>query len=131
MKTENNLAMEKQATKKVMAPPIQDVVSRLSDMIGAKFVAYATSVSEPQVIQEWINGRTTPPNDTETKLRLTYRVSKILYDRFCDRDTLQAWFQGKNPDLGDHCAVVMIRLAEDPSKLEYQLVSAAQTFAAK
>jgi hypothetical protein len=131
MKKENKFAMQEQATKTQMASPIQDVVSRLSDMIGAKFVAYATSVTEPRVVQEWMNGKTVPPGDTETKLRLTYRVSEIVYERFHDRDMLQAWLQGKNPDLDDRSAVVMIRLADDPSKLEFQLVSAAQTFAAR
>lgn len=131
MKRDNNFAMEEQATKTLMAPPIQEIVSSLSEMIGAKFVAYATSVTEPHVIQEWMNGKALPPGEAETRLRLTYRVSKIVYERFHDRDMLQAWLQGKNPDLDDGSAVVMIRLADDPSKFEVQLVSAAQTFAAK
>ncbi len=72
-----------------------------------------------------------PPRETEARLRLTHRVSKIVYDRYRDRDTLQAWLQGKNPDLGDRSAMVMIRLAEDPLKLEPELTSAAETFASK
>ena len=125
-------AMQEQATKLAKeSPPIQDIVSQLSEMIGPKFVAYATSVTEPYVIQDWINGKTAPSGETETRLRLAYKVAKIVHDRFPDRDTLQAWLQGKNPDLNDRSAVVMIRLAENPSKLEFELVSAAQTFAAK
>jgi hypothetical protein len=128
-----SLWMEEQATKraKESSVPIHEIVAQLSDMIGPKFVAYATSVTEPYVIQDWINGKTVPPGDAEGRIRLTYAVSKIVNDRFHDRDTLQAWLQGKNPDLNDRSAVVMIRLAEDPSKVEFELISAAQTFAAK
>jgi hypothetical protein len=125
--------MEEQATKRAKEPavPIGEVVTQLSEMIGPKFVAYTTSVTEPYVIQDWISGKTIPPRDAEDRLRLTYQVSKIVYDRFHDRDTLQAWLQGKNPDLNDRSAAVMIRIAEDPSKLEFELISAAHTFASK
>jgi hypothetical protein len=125
--------MEQQATKraKESTMPINEIVSELSEMLGPKFVAYATSVTEPYVIQDWINGKSSPSGDTETRLRLTHKVSKIVDDRFHDRDTLQAWLQGKNPDLNDRSAIVMIRLANDPNEPEFELVSAAQTFAAK
>ncbi len=111
--------------------PIPELVSQLSEMIGAKFVAYATSITEPYIIQDWINGKTVPTGEIESRLRLTYKVSKIVHDRFPDQDTLQAWLQGKNPDLNDRSAVVMIRQAQDPADLELELISAAQTFAAK
>jgi hypothetical protein len=125
--------VQEQATKRAKESrmPINEIVSQLSEMIGPKFVAYATSVTEPYVIQDWINGKSFPSSDTETRLRLTYKVSKILDDRFHDRDTLQAWLQGKNPDLNDQSAIVMIRLAKDPNEPEFELVSAAQTFASK
>jgi hypothetical protein len=125
--------MEEQATKRAKEPlmPVSEIVSQLSEMIGPKFVAYATSVTEPYVIQDWINGKTVPSDETESRLRLAYKVSKIVNDRFHDRDTLQAWLQGKNPDLNDRSAIVMIRLAEDPAGSEFELVSAAQSFAAK
>ena len=129
----NRRTVQEQATKRAKESPmpIQEIVSQLSEMIGPKFVAYATSVSEPYVIQDWINGKTVPSDETERRLRLTYKVSKIVHDRYPDLDTLQAWLQGKNPDLNDRSAVVMIRLAEDPSKFESELIWAAQTFAAK
>ncbi len=111
--------------------PISEIVSELSEMIGPKFVAYATSITEPYIIEDWIKGKSAPSGDTEIRLRLTYKVSKIVNERFHDRDTLQAWLQGKNPDLNDRSAIVMIRLAEDPAEPEFELVSAAQTFAAK
>jgi hypothetical protein len=125
--------MEEQATKRARERivPINDIVSQLSEMIGPKFVAYATSVTEPYVIQDWITGKAVPSGEAETRLRLTYKVSKIVHDRFPDRDTLQAWLQGKNPDLNDRSAIVMIRLAKDPSESEFELVSAARTFASK
>ena len=83
-------------------------------MIGPKFVAYATSITEPYIIEDWIKGKSAPSGDTEIRLRLTYKVSKIVNERFHDRDTLQASLQGKNPeDLNDRSAIVMIRLAED------------------
>ena len=63
---DNRISMEEQATKRAKAPlmPVSEIVSQLSEMIGPKFVAYATSVTEPYVIQDWINGKTVPSDET-------------------------------------------------------------------
>ncbi len=102
-------------------------------MIGRKFIAYMTSVNESHVIEGliegWISGNAVPPRITAERLRLAHKVSKVVSGRF-DKDTVQAWLQGKNPDLDDRAVLVMIREAADPSGLEAELVSAAQQFAA-
>jgi hypothetical protein len=110
--------------------PIAEVVSELADMIGRKFIAYMTSVNEAQVIERWINGTVTPPDLTEERLRLAHKISKVVSSR-CDKDTVQAWLQGKNPDLNDQTVLVMIREEAEPSTLEAELVSAAEQFSAK
>ncbi len=111
--------------------PMPELTASLSDMIGAKFIAYATSEKSPQVIESWINGSSTPSLQTQERLRLTYKVSKIVYDKFGTRDMVQAWLQGKNPDLNDNAAVVMIRNEENPGRLDAELTAAAELFAAK
>ncbi len=99
-------------------------------MIARKFIAYMTSVNEAHEIERWINGTVVPSGSTEGRLRLAYKVSKLLSDRV-DKDTLQAWLQGKNPDLNDQVVLIMIREAADPLSLEAELVSAVQAFSAK
>lgn len=111
--------------------PIEEIVAELSQIIGPKFTAYVASVEEPELIEKWTLGIAAPSDIIQSRLRLTYRVSKVINDHYQDRDTVQAWLQGKNPDLGDKVAMVMIRTGEDPDRLESVLVSAAQRFIEK
>jgi hypothetical protein len=118
------------ATKKKHMP-IPELTSTLADMIGPKFVAYATSETNPSVIEGWINGSSLPSAESQERLRLTYKISKIVHDKFGTRDMVQAWLQGKNPDLNDNSAVILIRNSENPAALEAELTAAAELFAAK
>jgi len=123
--------MSTAATRGREIMPIPELTASLADMIGPKFVAYATSEKTPEVIESWITGSSTPSLQTQERLRLTYKVSKIVHDKFGTRDMVQAWLQGKNPDLNDNAAVVMIRTEENPARLEAELTAAAELFAAK
>jgi len=111
--------------------PIPELTASLADMIGPKFVAYATSETSPEVIESWISGSATPSLQTQERLRLTHKVSKIVHDKFGTRDMVQAWLQGKSPCLNDNAAVVMIRTEENPARLEAELTAAAELFAAQ
>jgi hypothetical protein len=87
---------------------IGTVTRELSDILGAKLVAYIGCVKETRAVREWSEGKRTPQGDTPERLRLAYTIAKSIADSD-GRETAQAWFQGLNPLLGDRSPASLLR----------------------
>ena len=61
------------------------------------------------------------------RLRTSYYVAGILIERESAK-TIQAWFQGMNPELGDQSPAALLRV-EALDEIGPKVVSAARSFA--
>lgn len=83
-----------------MKQPIDEVVGTLRELLGAKLLAYVAGVSATRVVREWADGIRHPNSSTEVKLRLIFRIARMI-ERSEGAAVVPTWFQGMNPHLGD------------------------------
>lgn len=104
------------------------LVMHLRDVLGAKLVAYLGSVKETRAVRQWADGERVPSSEVMTRLRHSYHVAALLTERD-SRSTVQAWFQGMNPQLDDIPPARLLRegLLEDVAP---KVLAAARAFTA-
>lgn len=100
----NDVACHREA----MRMSFPELVSALRDMLGAKLVAYISSVGETRAIRQWAEGGRAPNKTTQKRLRLAYQAAKCIAD-VDGSATAQAWFQGLNPLLDDVSPARLLR----------------------
>lgn len=105
-----------------------ELVTHLRDILGAKLVAYLGSVKETRAVRQWADGERAPSAEVMTRLRHAYHVAALLAERDA-RGTVQAWFQGMNPQLDDVPPARLLRegLLDDVAP---KVLAAARAFAA-
>lgn len=77
-----------------------DVVRSLRNNLGAKLVAYLSEVPDTAALNRWVTGAATPSARILARLQAASHAAGTLLRRD-DQRTVQAWFQGTNPQLGD------------------------------
>lgn len=103
------------------------IVTGLRDILGAQLVAYLGRVSNTRSVREWAEGSRAPGADVVQRLRTAYYVVGILMERERAK-TVQAWFQGMNPELGDQSPAALLR-TEPLDEIGPMVISAARSFA--
>ena len=78
----------------------------LREILGAQLVAYVGRV-DSRSVREWAEGSRAPGADVIQRLRTSYYVAGILVERESAK-TIQAWFQGMNPQLGDQFPAALL-----------------------
>ncbi len=93
--------------------PINVIVRKLTDVLGAQLVAYIGSLDDARVVRRWMSPRPAPTltKDIQDRLRFAYSVAKCLADSD-GAETAQAWFQGENPMLGNNSPAELIRTGD-------------------
>jgi hypothetical protein len=85
-----------------------EVVTELREGLGARLVAYLAGVGETRAVNEWAEGRRTPADETQQRLRFALRITIPLVA--ADSPAIaQAWFQGLNPQLDDRSPARLLR----------------------
>jgi hypothetical protein len=104
-----------------------EIVFGLREILGARLVAYISSVSSTQPIGEWANCTNEPSLEKLERLRTAYSIAMLL----CEREgaaTVQSWFQGMNPRLGDQAPARVLR--DQPIGVALpEVMTAARSFA--
>lgn len=108
--------------------PADELVSRLSDALGAKLVAYTASLKETRTVAEWASGDSKPSLETEARLRIAYRVVTLLQETN-SITVVQQWLQGRNELLGGRAPVRLLR-DSNLEEFESAVVAAVRAFAA-
>lgn len=103
------------------------IVTGLRDILGAQLVAYLGRVSNTRSVREWADGSRAPGADVVQRLRTAYYVAGILSERET-ATTVQAWFQGMNPEFGDQSPAALLR-SERLDVTGPKIVAAARSFA--
>ena len=107
--------------------PLNFVVKELTDLLGARLVAYIACVTETRAVHEWAReGRTPRDPVIPERLRLALRVAKVISGHDSPQ-VAQAWFQGLNPQLGDRSPARLLREGE-LSEVGPDIILAARAF---
>jgi len=122
-----------EASETAIRLPATEVVARLSALLGARLVAYLSGVKDARAVKEWASGRPIKNPVVVPRLRNALRIA-IFLSNHDGPETVQAWFQGLNPNLDDRVPLEVLRDAEDrekPSQEVLAVVAAARVFAAR
>jgi hypothetical protein len=104
----------------------QELVARLTDIIGRKLTAYIAGV-DVRTVDRWMQGSSSY-GDADARLRFTYQVVIPLADH--DKPTVvQSWLTGINPELKDRTPVRLLR-EQDLEAVGPELLGAARAFIA-
>ncbi|MFD6054592.1 hypothetical protein [Agromyces sp. NPDC060279] len=107
--------------------PFADLVSELRELIGVRLVAYVGGVKSARSVSSWADGTGEPGEQDRERLRHAFHAAALLRERY-DVTTVQSWFKGMNPALGDAAPAQVLREG-DPFDGAREVISAAKSFA--
>ncbi len=100
-------AAQQAAYRKEVEEPTAVIAQTLQQELGQRLVAYVTETRSPKAVGRWAQG-VAPRDDARRKLRELYRTVLILKQVY-GADTIRAWLEGANPDLGNQAPVEILR----------------------
>lgn len=103
------------------------LVAQLREMIGVRLVAYVGGVKSARSVSSWADGDTEPGERDRERLRHAYHAAALLREHY-DSTTVQSWFKGMNPSLGDQAPAQLLREG-DPFDVARDVIGAAKSFA--
>jgi hypothetical protein len=106
---------------------LPDLVTKLRDILGVRLVAYIGNVKSTQPVAAWASGQRSPGELDADRLRLAFQIAALLRERY-SAATVQAWFKGMNPALGDTAPARILREG-DPVDVGRDVLAAAKSFA--
>ncbi|WP_426517061.1 hypothetical protein ACPPVQ_19575 [Diaminobutyricibacter sp. McL0618] len=107
--------------------PFDDLVTRLRDILGVRLVAYIGGVKSARSVSSWAEGTGEPGEVDRERLRHAFHAAALLRERY-DATTVQSWFKGMNPSLGDRAPAQLLREGE-PMVVAKDVIAAAKSFA--
>ncbi|TWP33188.1 hypothetical protein [Leekyejoonella antrihumi] len=106
---------------------LPEVVTKLREILGVRLVAYIGNVKSTQPVATWASGQRSPGEVDADRLRLAFQIAGLLRERY-SATTVQSWFKGMNPALGDIAPARVLR-ESDPVEVGTDLLAAAKSFA--
>lgn len=103
--------------------PITEIANELKEVFSQKLTAAIVGIDGHKAVGEWARGERKPHPDTEDRLRLAFRIVKLL-ERVESPQAIRAWFMGSHPDLNDQSPA--LTLADD----QVRVLRAARQFLA-
>jgi len=103
-----------------------ELVAELTELLGAKLVAYLAGVGETRAVRQWSSGVRAPHPPVPERLRLALQVAWLIA-RHDNASVARAWFQGLNPQLDDRSAARLLREG-DLDEVGPLVLSAARAF---
>jgi hypothetical protein len=106
--------------------PFQELVTRVTAIIGRKLTAYIAGV-DVRTVDRWMQGSNSYGN-ADARLRFTYQVIVPLADH--DKPAVvQSWLTGLNPELKDRSPIRLLR-EQDLEVVGPELLGAVRAFIA-
>ena len=90
---------ERTAHRVATRPSIQEVAAELNPIFGRELLAVMTGVQNPRTVTQWVRGESEPHPGSAKSLRDVAYVAELLLASGQERETVQAWFVGMNPQL--------------------------------
>jgi hypothetical protein len=116
-------AVNEQVTARLSTLDAPRLVDELRTLLGARLVAYLVGASNTSTVNGHIVGAASIPDHAHPRLQAAYSVAALQYQLGATPALIQAWFQGRNPRLGDRSPAKVI--ADDPGFTHHALISAA------
>ncbi|MBP2216045.1 hypothetical protein H4V95_001236 [Arthrobacter sp. CAN_C5] len=91
-----------------LSPEIKDVVCKLSHLLTPRIVAGLSGHQDPDLVREWGDGTSVPPDSADTRLRFAHEVLSSI-QRARHASIAQSWAITVNPRLGYTTPVKAIR----------------------
>lgn len=107
--------------------PFPEKASRLREILGVRLVAYIGGVKSTRVVSGWVAGTSRPGETERDRLQHAFHAAALLRERY-DQATVQSWFKGLNPQLGDK-APARVLAEGDPAAVAGDVLAAAKSFA--
>lgn len=104
------------------------LVQELTELLGAKLVAYIAGVKEVRAVREWSTGERTARSPVPERLRFAYQVAWLIAHHDSPA-VARAWLQGLNPQLDDRSAARLLRDG-DLEEVGPLILAAARAFIA-
>jgi hypothetical protein len=117
-----------EAHEAAMSLPLNDVVRRLVDYLGATTVAAIGGVNETRAVKEWLNEGGREPQRPHV-LRFAFQIASMIANN-TNPAVVKAWFQGSNPYLDDEIPALMLRNCP-LHDIQRAMIGAARSFAAR
>jgi riboflavin biosynthesis pyrimidine reductase len=116
-----------EAHNDAMGLPMEDVIRRLVDLLGATTVAAIGNVKETRAVSQWLSGEREPqrPHALRFALQLALMISN-----YTTRDIARAWFHGSNPQLEDRSPLAVLR-DDRLEEAQAPLIRALRTFSGR
>jgi hypothetical protein len=118
---------DRRAKDESMELPFDNLVTRLRQILGVRLVAYIGGVMSTRPVSSWADGASEPGAVDQERLRHAYHAAALLRERY-GAATVQTWFKGMNPSLGDHAPAQVLRDGE-PHAVAHNVIAAALSFA--
>lgn len=115
-----------EAHDEAMGLPVQEVVRKLVDCLGASTVAAIGGVNETRAVNHWMEKSGRQPQRPHV-LRFALQIASMIAAEG-DPGVARAWFQGSNPHLKDQVPAVLLR-NRPLHELQEPLMAAARAFA--
>lgn len=97
----------------------------LQDLFGQGLTALVSGIENPKTVGRWAGGQTPHPANL-ARIRNAFHVATLL-ELATSRQTVQSWFMGMNPHLGDRAPALV--LADEPDAAP-RVMQAARAFLA-
>lgn len=105
---------------------MSDIAKELQEILTQRLTAYIVGLSDGRDIGRYARKERKPHSGTDVKLRELYNLISMMKEKE-DPETIQIWFQGRNPDLKD-CSPA--RLLHDNFNSYPQIKRAVEKFLA-
>ncbi|MFD4295078.1 hypothetical protein ACFWPA_16600 [Rhodococcus sp. NPDC058505] len=105
---------------------VREIIADLRSILGAKLVAYLAGIHSTDLVRRWADGTgPLPDRAVLDRLQVALTAARLI----TARDTpavAQAWFQGRNPALGDQPPARLLRETNPGMVRDIVLASAAE-----
>jgi len=109
------------------AHELRDIVGTLVPLLGRRYTALIGGAAATGTIADWVAAKTEPTGEYMTRLRLAYRVARILRSRLDDA-SLRQWFLAQNEMLNGESPVLLLAM-RNPTEVSDTVLGAAASAA--
>lgn len=114
-----------EAHRRAVVTPAAELAARMQELFGQNLTALMAGVENPKTVGRWVRGQEPHPTNL-ARLRAAFQIASLL-ELATSRQTVQAWFMGMNPGLGDRAPALV--LADGPTDAP-RVMRAARAFLA-
>lgn len=107
-----------------------EIAETVRSLLGAKLTAYVCGASSTQAVRAWIDQEAPVDAAITSRLQCAYRCAVLMVEAGEAEGTVQAWFQGANPELGGRAPARVLRDLADRAYDGADLLAAAHAFVA-